>query len=860
MTYKLTGLEPYQIPSNADLGTMAYQNAEAIQVGLVNVSNTLTVSGLVAPLTVGYSQASASTLLYLNQVPTNINIGGTASGTNIPANTTVASFTSGFSTYQPTYTGTTATTVVAMTSTYGIVASMAVGGTGITYGTLVSSISSTGVPVSYLATSSTVATNTIWVGTTTGVSVNSMVIGAGINTGTLVTGISANTYVTVNQPATTTLGQPVTFAPTVTLSSAITANTLTQNLLFFPTVTLSQATSAAIPQGYAVNFYYTSTNATNAALVIGAGGLGVTGNSYFANGVYATNFYGTASTATNHVGGYVNATTGVFSGITTVTNTTAATSTITGALQVVGGIGVGGGLYIGGTTSTFSGNLYVGPIPSPYYSVAPLNMTNSLTGNVKTQLNLINTGGSAGAGSAIDFYTYTDQATSTAPGARVSAIDDGSFSASWNFYTKIPGAAANLLASRLTISSTGTVTISSTASTVSTNTGALQVAGGVGIAGGLYVGGTVTATTLVTTGTASVIASGASTNANAQVTINNNTIYNQAPVNTGTNLYIFGGSNQNGVGAPNILIQSVGNGAPYNPQIQMVSQQDGGAFGPLGVINFMGLVGGKNQSAASIIGYSPTSGGTTVPGGLRFYTNNGATTTTTFPITTLSLQIDQNGNATFYSTSATNSTNTGALQVAGGVGIAGGLYVGGVVTATAFVGTFAGSVAGVSSTATNLQNGSAGAIPYQSAPGVTTFATISTAGYVLQSSGAVPRWVDIGPTVLNDISSQFDGSKTVFNLRLDQTVINNIVDSKDLEVVIGGQRLAPYVDILPYPWLTPYDSYKGFRVKNTTSTGQIVIYNAPYRGDTAVLTVRAQTTTRQKRKYPYSATTIAFGD
>jgi hypothetical protein len=163
-------------------------------------------------------------------------------------------------------------------------------------------------------------------------------------------------------------------------------------------------------------------------------------------------------------------------------------------------------------------------------------------------------------------------------------------------------------------------------------------------------------------------------------------------------------------------------------------------------------------------------------------------------------------------------------------------------------------------TAVNLQGGSAGAIPYQSAAGATAFAAISTAGYVLQSSGTIPRWADIGPTVLNDISSQFDGSKTVFNLRVDQTIINNIVDSKDLEVVIGGQRLAPYVDILPYPWLTPYDSFRGFRVKSSTSTGQIVIYNAPYRGDTAVLTLRQQTTTRQKRKYPYSAATIAFGD
>ena len=59
--------------------------------------------------------------------------------------------------------------------------------------------------------------------------------------------------------------------------------------------------------------------------------------------------------------------------------------------------------------------------------------------------------------------------------------------------------------------------------------------------------------------------------------------------------------------------------------------------------------------------------------------------------------------------------------------------------------------------------------------------------------------------ILNDISNQFDGVKSVFPLMQDQTSINTIVDSKDLEVVVNGQRLAPYVTTYTYPWLTPYD-------------------------------------------------------
>lgn len=318
MTYKLVGQEPYQIPSNADLGTLAYQNADGINVGLVNIGNTASIAGLVAPLTIGYSQSAASTLLYLTQVPTNLSTGGLISGSNIAANTTVTSFVAGFATYQPTYTATTASTLIALTSTYGLSVSYGVGGTGITYGTVVSSISNAGVPITYGATSATSGLNVVYIGTTTNVAVNQIVLGTGITTGTYVTSILASTYATLNQPATVSLNASITFVPTVTLSSAIVANTLTQNLLFFPTVTLNQNSSAAVVQGTVVNNYVFATGAGNAALVIQQGGIGVTGNSYFANAVNITgnltvanitataitsNLIGVATTATNVAGG-----------------------------------------------------------------------------------------------------------------------------------------------------------------------------------------------------------------------------------------------------------------------------------------------------------------------------------------------------------------------------------------------------------------------------------------------------------------------------------------------------------------------------------------------------------------------------
>ena len=112
------------------------------------------------------------------------------------------------------------------------------------------------------------------------------------------------------------------------------------------------------------------------------------------------------------------------------------------------------------------------------------------------------------------------------------------------------------------------------------------------------------------------------------------------------------------------------------------------------------------------------------------------------------------------------------------------------------------------------------------------------------------------PIVLNDISTQFDGSKTVFSLLLDQTSINTITDSKDVQVILNGQILAPYVQDLDYPWINTYDSYKGYRIKD----GNIIIYNAPNYGDQCVMIVRGTSQSVQTRRYPYTAATIAFGD
>ena len=113
------------------------------------------------------------------------------------------------------------------------------------------------------------------------------------------------------------------------------------------------------------------------------------------------------------------------------------------------------------------------------------------------------------------------------------------------------------------------------------------------------------------------------------------------------------------------------------------------------------------------------------------------------------------------------------------------------------------------------------------------------------------------PLVCNDISTQFDNLKTVFPLKQDQTSINTVVDSRDVQVSLNGQVLSPYVTEVRYPWLTPYDSYApGFRVVGSN----LIIYNAPAVGDIGLVMITSTSSSLQYRRYPYSAATIALGD
>ena len=811
MTYKLVGQEPYQIPSNADLGTLAYQNADALQVGLVNVSNTLTISGLIAPLTVGYSQSAAGTLLYLNQVPTNLATNGTISGSNIAAGTTITSFVSGFSTYQPTFTATTATTVVAMTSTYGVSYTLGVGGTGVTYGTVVNGYSNIATAVAYVATSATTAGTTIWLGTTTNLAVNTAVFGAGVSTGTLVTSVQANGWVVVNQPVTISALQTIQFAPTVILSAAIAANTQTQTLLFYPTVTLSAATSAAVTQGTVVNSYYYSNSAYNAALVVQNGGLGVVGNSYFANNVTVTG--------------------GLIAGIVTATNIQLTNNyTILGQGAGVASPGANSiaiGASAGAGSSFGAGAIAIGGA-SGYGTVgANAIMIGYGTGNSGAPANSIflnASGNNPGPYTNAGFYVNPVRADATTSAT--------TWAVYYNAYTK------ELTTSSVAAYNGGTInnglTISNLTGTTSTTTGALVVAGGVGIAGGLivgyigtfsnagssisgisgnalqvtaggigvsgssYFGSTVSAqgfqvgqsylgtqlsnnsfdlgqgalnfggATLSSTGvsgwgmrvgsTQNSLNSLANTGVLATSTfhtITGPTLTSSAALFTVTNLAVL---------TINATTISTGTITATN-NLSLLTNGGVGVNGNMFVTGATAGDGGTNNGSGSLVriqqnttwsGQQPWAlyvSGYSYMGGFRIYGGDGirslflasgtlgfATGDTTSPITFTT----QNSNERLrIDTSGTVYINT-TTQYSGAIfNVAGGAYITGAVTATTFVGNLTGAVTGTATSATNVAGGAPGSILIQSNTGTTAFIPLGSPGTILTVVGSTASWTAI---------------------------------------------------------------------------------------------------------------------
>lgn len=393
-----------------------------------------------------------------------------------------------------------------------------------------------------------------------------------------------------------------------------------------------------------------STSITSGSSVI-SGGVGIAKNVYVGGNL---NVSGTL------VSGGSTITTGTF------TDTTNSTDSTTGSVTIAGGCGIAKDLFVGGQTRVS------GIFSSGTGTITALNITNTTESTTTTSGAIIISGGASVAkslyvGTTVVTPTMTTtsitDATSTNTGSVILA---GGIGIAKNLYV-----GGNAIITGLLVSGSGTITsISTTATTESTaiSTGSLIVAGGTGIAKNLYVGGNTVLTGTINSGAATF------TTLNVTVTTDSNATNAGSTVIAGgmgiaKSLYIGGNTSITGtLGAGATTVTSLS--ATLTNDSTAINSGAVVIAGGLGIAKQL-RVGGNttlsgtlNSGAATVTNLSTTlttaatatnSGSVIVAGGLGVagstYTSN------------------------LYVTNAAGSTSytTGALIVSGGAGFAGNI-------------------------------------------------------------------------------------------------------------------------------------------------------------------------------------------
>jgi hypothetical protein len=147
------------------------------------------------------------------------------------------------------------------------------------------------------------------------------------------------------------------------------------------------------------------------------------------------------------------------------------------------------------------------------------------------------------------------------------------------------------------------------------------------------------------------------------------------------------------------------------------------------------------------------------------------------------------GVTTVTSLTSVHNTTTGALRVQGGLAVDGGGYFTGAITATNFI----GSVSGTSDTANNLAGGTAGAIPYQTAPSVTTFLAIATPpnSILVSPNGTAPSWSN-NPVIGGNLTIQGNLTVQGTTVVVDSTVTN--VSDPIITIGTSAGNTPPFTD------------------------------------------------------------------
>jgi hypothetical protein len=116
-------------------------------------------------------------------------------------------------------------------------------------------------------------------------------------------------------------------------------------------------------------------------------------------------------------------------------------------------------------------------------------------------------------------------------------------------------------------------------------------------------------------------------------------------------------------------------------------------------------------------------------------------------------------------------------------------------------------------------------------------------------------------TVIDDISSYFDGISRTFDLYAEANVVN-ILASEQILVQLGGMSIPPFINTYDIVFGSNFLAFtKGYSVANTGNVSQISFSSAPQTNMDCTIRVLApnQITVAQTKRYPFSPIAIMTG-
>ena len=583
-------------------------------------------------------------------------------------------------------------------------------------GTVTTDVYGRVVSASNIALSTVAVTN---LGNTSEITSNSSVGIVGLNLTT--TGVTAGIY------------GNATYAPTINVDSKGRILGITTNLV--PTTFTVAGTSGTTTVSPNSTLTFASTNGVTVAVGATYANISTpqdvrtTANPTF-NNITGASFQGVIGNVTASSGTFtgVTATTVTASGITQVTNATQSTGSGTGALQVTGGASIGGNLYVAGNLSINGTMTYINSVQeivSGIEIVAGNLVANSGTASTSTTTGALVVLGGVGISGNINanviqatIGSVSNPVTGYFQALSVPALNNtviGNVTPSTAFFTTANAGTVNAAtignigstltgtlqtAAQTNVTSVGTLTsltvgsggITSLTNTANNNglaynNGALQVSGGGGFAGNVYVGGNVIVAGNVfsSTGNINVVNITGSIGQFFGNSAGFGALYAGIPIGyvyqPQTTLQVssnFNGYSQvnsqninSGSQASSDYIATANNGTANDTYIDLGIASSTYSYPGFGLLR-------PNDGYVLVYGNTVTRGGNLVlgagGGGLDndiIFAVGGFDTANEFG------RIDGTGNIfVIKSPVPSTSTTTGAITVAGGVGISGNLFTG----------------------------------------------------------------------------------------------------------------------------------------------------------------------------------------